>query len=134
MGGESKTHKGKYKPLESKTHKGWFIPKGFEYFLVDKTGLLMNSKTKYKTRGSPDMNGYHRACVWDNATRTKKEYKVHVIVCTAFHGPKPSKLHEVGHEDDDRSNNHPNNLRWITRSENMIKANKKMWEKRKRTA
>jgi hypothetical protein len=39
---------------------------------------------------------------------------VHVIVCTAFHGPAPTSAHEVAHNDGDRFNNHASNLRWDT--------------------
>lgn len=42
----------------------------------------------------------------------------HVLVCEAFHGPKPSPKHEVAHGDGVRSNNRPSNLRWATRAEN----------------
>jgi hypothetical protein len=43
---------------------------------------------------------------------------VHSLVCGAFHGPKPTDLHEVAHGDGNRLNNHAGNLRWATRKEN----------------
>ena len=39
--------------------------------------------------------------------------RVHIIVATAFHGPKPTKEHVVDHID-------TNNLRWVTRLENAL--------------
>lgn len=42
----------------------------------------------------------------------------HVLICEAFHGPKPSPLHEVAHGDGVRSNVCPGNLRWATPKEN----------------
>lgn len=48
----------------------------------------------------------------------KQTKPVHTIVCAAFHGPKPSPVHEVRHLDGNRLNNAPANLRWGTRSEN----------------
>lgn len=45
---------------------------------------------------------------------------VHQIVATAFHGPKPSDAHVVDHIDTNRRNNRPENLRWITRLENIL--------------
>jgi hypothetical protein len=39
---------------------------------------------------------------------------VHVLVCTAFAGPRPSSAHEVAHCDGDPRNNHADNLRWDT--------------------
>lgn len=47
---------------------------------------------------------------------------VHVLVCDAFKGPKPSDKHEVAHWDGIRTNNHCKNLRWATRKENMADA------------
>jgi len=115
----------RYKPTPAKTLSGWYTVPGYSYFLVNRQGLIRNAKTGYETYGSLDDKGYRRVCQWDNASRTKREYKAHQIVCAAFHGPCPSALHEVGHKDDDRANNVPGNLQWITRKDNMTKANKK---------
>lgn len=45
---------------------------------------------------------------------------IHRIVATAFHGDAPSKDYVVDHIDTNRQNNRPNNLRWVTRFENII--------------
>lgn len=45
---------------------------------------------------------------------------VHRIVATAFHGPQPSPNHVVDHIDTNRKNNRPENLRWVTRLENLL--------------
>lgn len=44
-------------------------------------------------------------------------YLVHVLVCTLFHGERPSSDYSVDHIDRDTSNNRADNLRWATRSE-----------------
>lgn len=44
---------------------------------------------------------------------------IHRLVCEAFHGPAPTKLHQVAHADGVRTNASATNLRWATRSENM---------------
>lgn len=44
---------------------------------------------------------------------------IHRLVCEAFHGPAPSKFHQVAHGDGSRTNAAASNLRWATRSENM---------------
>jgi hypothetical protein len=45
---------------------------------------------------------------------------VHQIVASAFHGPRPSKNHVVDHIDTNRQNNRLDNLRWVTRLENIL--------------
>lgn len=45
---------------------------------------------------------------------------VHRIVATAFHGKAPTKDHVVDHIDTNRQNNRPENLRWVTRLENIL--------------
>lgn len=44
---------------------------------------------------------------------------VHQIVATAYHGERPSSDHVVDHIDTNRKNNRPENLRWVTRLENI---------------
>lgn len=46
--------------------------------------------------------------------------RVHRIVATAFHGPAPSAQHVVDHIDTNRQNNRPENLRWVTKLENIL--------------
>lgn len=46
--------------------------------------------------------------------------RVHRIVATAFHGLAPSSQHVVDHIDTNRCNNRPENLRWLTKLENIL--------------
>jgi len=46
--------------------------------------------------------------------------RVHRIVATAFHGEPPTKEHVVDHIDTNKQNNRPQNLRWVTRLENVL--------------
>ena len=46
--------------------------------------------------------------------------RVHRIVATAFHGDAPSDQHVVDHIDTNRQNNRPDNLRWVTKLENIL--------------
>lgn len=43
--------------------------------------------------------------------------RVHVLVCTAFHGERPEGL-QCSHLDDDKENNTPQNLTWETDKQN----------------
>ena len=45
---------------------------------------------------------------------------IHRIVATAFHGKQPSEKHIVDHIDTNKKNNRPENLRWVTRLENIL--------------
>ena len=45
---------------------------------------------------------------------------VHRIVATAFWGEAPSNQHVVDHIDTNRQNNRPENLRWVTKLENIL--------------
>lgn len=46
--------------------------------------------------------------------------RVHRIVATAFLGEPPTKEHVVDHIDTNKRNNRPENLRWVTRLENIL--------------
>jgi len=43
---------------------------------------------------------------------------VHILVCTAFYGPKPADKDVVAHNDGDPANPKASNLRWATHQEN----------------
>lgn len=46
--------------------------------------------------------------------------RIHRIVATAFNGEPPTKEHVVDHIDTNKQNNRPENLRWVTRLENIL--------------
>jgi len=46
--------------------------------------------------------------------------RIHRIVATAFHGEPPTKQHVVDHIDTNKHNNRPDNLRWVTKLENVL--------------
>ena len=49
----------------------------------------------------------------------RKNYKIHRLVCEAFHGPAPDGKPVVIHLDEDGTNNAPSNLKWGTQKENL---------------
>lgn len=58
-----------------------------------------------------------------------KNYKVHRMVCEAFHGPPPFDGAVVIHLDENGLNNRPENLKWGTQKENMNMPKIKSWQK-----
>ena len=48
-----------------------------------------------------------------------KNYKIHRLVCRAFHGDPPEGKNVVLHLDENALNNKPENLRWGTQKENL---------------
>jgi hypothetical protein len=48
----------------------------------------------------------------------KRNFYVHLLVCEAFHGPRPSPMHEARHLNGDPTDNRAENLSWGTKSEN----------------
>lgn len=44
--------------------------------------------------------------------------KVHQLIARTFHGPRPSPFHCSLHKDDDKDNNHANNIYWGTKKQN----------------
>jgi hypothetical protein len=62
-------------------------------------------------------NGYPRVCLYRSGTDLAYR-TVHVLVCEAFHGPRPEGL-EVRHLDGVKTNVAASNLKWGTRLENI---------------
>ena len=76
-----------------------------------RNGLPTRKLDEVWTFGNPDLStGYMVFC----------GERVHRIVATAFHGEAPSNQHVVDHIDTNRRNNRPENLRWLTKLENIL--------------
>jgi hypothetical protein len=73
-----------------------------------------------RTIGYAAAAGYRMATLQSDGRRAR-EY-VHRLVLKAFGPPQPSEKHEVNHIDGDKTNNHIDNLEWVTRSENELHA------------
>ena len=56
-----------------------------------------------------DSNGYKIICLCKNNIKTT--YLVHRLVAEAFI-PNPNNLPQINHKDEDKTNNHVNNLEW----------------------
>jgi hypothetical protein len=67
--------------------------------------------------GSINNAGYRSTIIQRHHVR-RTNVGFHVLVCEAFHGPRPSPDHEVAHCDGNRANNRSSNVRWATPKEN----------------
>ena len=117
-----------YVPVESDKHPGWYISPGYPEFLANKKGQVLNLRSGHITYGSPNEKGYLRTCLYDNATKTKVDVKVHAIVCSAFKGPRP-KGYTVAHKNHVPGDNKSGNLKWSTLADNVSDANKRRAKK-----
>ena len=55
-------------------------------------------------------------------TIDNKTESAHNLVAEAFIGPRPMKDYQVDHIDNNKLNNRPENLRWISHSQNTMRA------------
>lgn len=65
---------------------------------------------------TPTSKGYPAICLCAGGKR--RTTNTHVLTCEAFHGPRPSKAHQVRHIDGDQSNGCAANLCWGTQVDN----------------
>ena len=103
----------------------WRPIAGFPHYAVSSLGNVKRvaATPRYAMSGKclrsePGPSGYINVSVYD-ADGKHHSKGTHVLVCEAFHGPRPSGDHQVAHGDGDRANNRSDNLRWATRAENM---------------
>lgn len=95
--------------------------KGFEgVYCVDNTGkiyrYLVDGSLKV-LKGNSSVYGYITVRLSDTRRGKTMDTTVHRVVATAFI-PNPNNYAEVDHRDEDKANNHPDNLRWCSRKMN----------------
>lgn len=86
---------------------------GYEASNFGRIRKILNGRIMYQNH---DIYGYRIVRAYTHGVR--KCFKVHRLVCAAFHGEPPTRLHQVAHADGIRDNNCPENLRWATPIEN----------------
>lgn len=85
----------------------------YKAYEISSDGRVRRSGRELK--GYVDRYGYQTVQLY--FAGLPKRFKIHRLVCEAFHGPCPEGL-ECAHLNSDKSDNRADNLRWVTRSEN----------------
>lgn len=103
------------------TKEEWRPVVGYEdYFLVSESGKVFSKRTNKEIKIWINKNGYAQFATKLEGRKGKtKVFKIHMIVCEAFNGPRPNEFQIYAlHWDDNKLNNHYSNLRWGTLKEN----------------
>ena len=93
--------------------------RGETYHVRENGSIFRCSKPNKRKRPLDEKWTFGNPCKQQGYMNFSSE-TVHRIVATAFHGNQPSEIHVVDHIDTNRKNNRPENLRWITRLENIL--------------
>lgn len=95
----------------------WKVVEGITTYEVSNMGRVRRINTGRIMKFKIDRYGYPALTLHDNG---KPRYKtVHFLVCTAFHGAKPTPGHTVNHIDGVKTNNHESNHEWVTVARNI---------------
>jgi hypothetical protein len=89
---------------------------------ISKDGTVRHVKTKKLTKIRTSTSGYSIITISRIKRKGVQHIKLHRLLAEAFI-PNPDAKPEIDHKDGNRLNNHIDNLRWATRSENQ--ANKR---------
>ena len=93
--------------------------RGEIYRVRDNGSVCRQRRPNKRRRPLDDIWTFGVPNAWTGYMHIGKEV-VHRIVATAFHGEQPSEKHIVDHFDTNRRNNRVENLRWITRLDNVL--------------
>lgn len=98
----------------------WILGYENHYFATTEGDILTCKKwggdEPKKLSPQPNNYGYPQVCLCLDGVVSKRQ--VHIIVLETFVGPKPSRHHRGLHKDDNKLNNHVDNLYWGTPEQN----------------
>ena len=96
--------------------ENWRSIDGFSNYEVSWCGRVRNATTDRILKGGTGSNGYQIVVLCRE--KEKKSHNVHVLVAREWL-LNPNNKRCVDHIDGDKANNHYENLRWATHTENM---------------
>lgn len=99
----------------------WDVIKDFPDYEINRKGNVRNIYTKRHIGLNPNSSGYLAV----NLHKDKKPYRklIHILVAQQYI-PNPENKPIVNHIDEDRANNHVENLEWVTVKENSNHGNR----------
>lgn len=102
----------------------WRECPGFPDYAVSSHGRVKRIVPDRRNRGAgrilkpaTNTSGYLTCTLYVPGAKPRPQL-ISRLVCEAFHGSSPSRHHHAAHNDGDRTNNRPENLRWATPHEN----------------
>lgn len=96
---------------------GYVDVKDYEgHYMVDARGNIFSLKRNRVMTPCKSNNGYLQVHLTKDGKM--KSFKIHRLVAMAFI-PNPYNLPQVNHKDEDKCNNHVDNLEWCTQSYNL---------------
>lgn len=105
--------------IDDYVHEKSCTYRGELYFVRDNGAVLRKTPEGKKQRFLDEQWTFGTKNV-SNGYMTIGGHRVHIIVATAFFGEKDSKVYVVDHIDTNRCNNRVENLRWLTKLENIL--------------
>ena len=98
----------------------WKQVEAFPNYIISNTGVLKNTKTKKVIKPHLSNTGYYVCSMSNNGKISSAN--IHTLVAKAFvDNQNPTLYTEVHHLDGDKLNNNADNLKWVTRHENLGK-------------
>lgn len=94
-----------------------------QFYTISQDGRIW-SKIKNRWMKPIQNNvGYLHTCITKGVERPLWVFN-HTLVALKYIGEPPTEKHEIDHKDGNRANNEADNLEWVTKSENHLRAYK----------
>ena len=105
----------------------WKQSPSFDKYEAGDNGKIRNKRTKKERSLFVNHAGYYKLNICVGSDLQKKTVFAHAIIADAFLGKKPIGM-TVDHIDNNKKNNRPDNLEYVSFNENMARRNNKKTE------